>query len=1285
MEPLAHTKVTRQSIDACVDQLIRKYHDLPVSHRDKMSEQDVRDYFVTPLLEALGWGTIDPRERAAEKYLPNKGFSDYELCLPIGSKPEDRYVPVLYVEAKKFGELETLEKDLFGYDKRTQADLQAIQYADEYNRKRGEKIGWAILTNFELFRLWDTRRGVLVESTEWFNELKRERTVEILYLLSRDQVYQDPQLRSLSRYRTLPEIDEKFLSKLNEWRAALAKAVWAQAPNRFHLGVDRRLQRANLRDAVQRTLDRLIVIRTAEDRGLLPRQYRLEEMVTNYGGEDAVQMMLLKNIQNNTFRYFDQHYNSKLFGAHLADEMEVHNSPLKAIIEEMKRADFASMNADILGTTYEQYLGQTIEIDERDDIPKLVPNLETRAAQGIYYTPRHIVKYIIDRTLGKYLYGTESGEPDGDPIPGEQRKSISEIQTLTVLDPACGSGSFLIYAFDVLKTFYAAERTRLQDEIDALLSPIIQSGIPSLAAQATHDPRILELRSELELTRFASARIVERHLYGVDLDPQAAEVASMNLLLKALIRDERLPRILGDTIKNGNSLISGIPPDADTAAYSQQIAKLIAIRKTGRDAARRAGENGPQRLAEEKTIDSADQEFRLVADQLNALINQSLRKVERDGWFDVPESKRPFNWQIEFPDLFAANKTRGFTFVIGNPPYVGFHGFATDKEFLRSTYKTASGKFDIYAPFIERGLNLTAEGGELSFICPSTFMKRGFGRKLRQFILSRSSIMEIHDFLHTKIFRDALNYTCIYVFKHESPAPSQQINYSEGILNETRSPYLQSKLSDQPWVFRFGKEESFIQRIKSSPFLAELGSPNLTGAIAEGIVTGKNSVLLIHEDEVERLHLELKFLRKTLRGEDVKRYSAEWGGFYLVYPYVSNGEKMEVVSEPNLRDSCPNLYAYLSERRSILESRTYLMEGNKKWYEIWCQRDIRQHECTKIVVPELADRSQFAHVDSSLFYVDTTCGITLSDECPFDLWYLLAILNSRPAEYLYRKTTVPKANGFLIYKTMFLNTLRVPIPQTSETRASAQRLSALARSIHDYAAQLSSLDRIFDDCLLAALPRLHDSDQSFKSDYYEVSHFWKGRHLPSGALDLTEPVCGIRLDNEIDFSDGSIAATPRLIVSYKADRTSPWKKLVELEPSSDDLRIFILMTSRRYFKENARKRIWKLGKSNASKRTIDVVLSSIVLPTWVPPGNSSQVEINLGKISEVVRMFKALAKGDANPTLLEAKLESLDAEIDNLVFDLYRMNDDERALISQSNSPAATVDGWPTLRTKKPS
>lgn len=1270
MEPLWDRKVTRQSIEACLDRLIRKYQDLPGSDRDKLSEQDVRDYFITPLLEALGWGTVDPRERVAEKHLPRKGFSDYELCLPIGHDPHDPYLPVLYVEAKRFGGLSLLQEDLFGYARRSEADNQAIAYADEYNPKRGEKIGWAILTNFEIFRLWDTRRGVLVESTDWAGALKTDRTLEILYLLSRDQVAQDPRLVALSSLRKLPDIDEKFLTKLNEWRESLAGAIWKQKSNRAKLGTNLAEQQANLRDVVQRTLDRLIVIRTAEDRGLLPVSYRLQDMVRNFGGANAVPLMLLKNIQNNTFKYFDHQYNSKLFGAHPADQIEVHNLPLSLIIDEMCKAGFSSMNADILGATYEQYLGQTIEIDPKEDTPKLVANLETRHAQGSYYTPRYIVQYIVDHTLGRYLYGTENGQANGSLVPGERRKAINEIQELSVLDPACGSGSFLIYAFDVLLTFCLAERKRLGAEIESRIEAAVKSGIPRLAAEATHDPEILRLKGQLELTRFAHARIIERHLYGVDLDPQAAEVASMNLLLKALTRNERLPRILGDNVKVGNSLISGVTPDADISHFSEPLRRLAEIRKEMHRATLAASENGADRDAHEKRIEELEEQFRSTAEVLNRKLNESLRRSGDSGWFDGPESKRLFNWQIEFPEVFQATDDNepGFSFVVGNPPYVGFHGFAKDKPYIRSAYPTASGKFDIYVPFVERGLQLACAGGQLSFICPSTFMKRGFGARLRRHIRTRSSIQSIHDFLHTRIFREALNYTCICIFGRESPAPSHLIAYSEGKIGQPKRPFAQSKLNDSPWVFRFGMDEALVDRIKSTSICTELGSPKLIQGISEGIVTGKNSVLLVKEEDIEEHKLESEFLRKCVRGEDVKRYCVSWSGSYVIYPYKLRGNLTEVVPEDQLEKRSPNLYAYLLERRGLLESREYLRGTSKLWYEIWCPRDIRHHECAKIVVPELADRSQFAWVGPDFFYVDTTCGIVLSDRSPLNLWYLLAVLNSKTGEYLYRKTTVPKANGYLIYKTMFLSTFSLPIPQGSDRRSPAFKCAELAEAIQQHNTQLQRAAIVFGGLVNASLPITSSKTQSFNIDYYSVPSYWKSRRLiPADSLALSDPVLAMRVENGTVRRNQVFAATRNLIISYQSEKGGRWKPLVEIEPANEDLRLFILLAARRFLAENARRKVWKLPGAKAPRRTVDVVLGSLVLPLWsLPHGSGDRAETNLRKISELMAALRKDVQGEINPSVLEAERDSLDQEIDEIVFDLYGLTDEERRLIRET-------------------
>src|SRR5690606_21065939 len=113
-----------------------------------------------------------------------------------------------------------------------------------------------------------------------------------------------------------------------------------------------------------------------------------------------------------------------------------------------------------LGNTYEQYLGKTLVLD-RGEV-KTRDNLETRKKQGSYYTPQVIVRYIVDNSLGRYLYGTANGKPDGQPLAGETRKTSADLTDLRVLDSACGSGSFLIYAYYVLADFYESEKQRLE-------------------------------------------------------------------------------------------------------------------------------------------------------------------------------------------------------------------------------------------------------------------------------------------------------------------------------------------------------------------------------------------------------------------------------------------------------------------------------------------------------------------------------------------------------------------------------------------------------------------------------------------------------------------------------------------------------------------------------------------------------------------------------------------------------------------------------------------------------
>jgi hypothetical protein len=198
------------------------------------------------------------------------------------------------------------------------------------------------------------------------------------------------------------------------------------------------------------------------------------------------------------------------------------------------------------------------------------------------------------------------------------------------------------------------------------------------------------------------------------------------------------------------------------------------------------------------------------------------------------------------------------------------------------------------------------------------------------------------------------------------------------------------------------------------------GKDGLALGISEGIVTGKNEVFLLDANTVQQRQLESGVVRSALRGRDIKRYRTSWDGTHLMYPYHEVDGRTVPIAESEFAKRFPNAYEYLRQRKANLGGRPYFDKSKKQWYELWCERSIQNLGVEKIVTPELAPSSQFALASADQFYLDTACGITLRDGVNESLFYVLAVLNSSWANHFYRQTTVPKANGYLIYKTMYL-------------------------------------------------------------------------------------------------------------------------------------------------------------------------------------------------------------------------------------------------------------------------
>lgn len=461
-----------------IQQLIDKYNKVLSEGRiSKYNEEMTKKDFILPLFEALGWNTTDSTEVTAEEKISKKRV-DY------GFRIND--VPQFFLEAKPF------KGDL---DKREYID-QAINYAWH------KGCTWAVLTNFEIIKIFNAE---VKTNHPWLSQFKSIHCSEFvikfddLFLLSRESLEKnilDREAEKWGKKATKIPIDKQLLEDFTQFRHLLSKNI-------TKLNENRNLSQDELDESVQRILDRLIFIRNCEDRELEPKI-----LISNYREwESKGKGQLIKSLRE-TFTNFDKNYNSKIFSTHLCDSLDIDNEVLHKVIEGLYKAyDFSLIDADVLGTIYEQYLSHILMKTEKR--AKLTKNQLHRKEQGIYYTPTYIVDYIVRNTLGELL----------------KTKKV-DVEKIRVLDPACGSGSFLIKAFDVLHEYYRKSKGYNQTQLD------LETNVPFTT----------------------KAKIIQNNIFGVDLDKQAVEIAQLNLLLKIAEKRHRLP-VLERNIKIGNSLI----------------------------------------------------------------------------------------------------------------------------------------------------------------------------------------------------------------------------------------------------------------------------------------------------------------------------------------------------------------------------------------------------------------------------------------------------------------------------------------------------------------------------------------------------------------------------------------------------------------------------------------------------------------------------------------------------------------------------------------------------------
>jgi type I restriction-modification system DNA methylase subunit len=501
-----------------VSNLVERFErNIEAYHSPVYNETQLRREFIDPFFEALGWDVTN-KAGYAEQY---KDVIHEDAIKIAGATKAPDYCFRIGGVRKFFLETKKPFVDIKG---QTSPAYQLKRYA------WSAKLPLSILTDFEELAIYDCRlRPKLGDKpsvgrirTFTYNQYL-DSFEEIYNLLSKDAVLKgsfDKFAESERQKRGTAEVDAEFLKEIESWREALAKEIAIRNP---------KLSVHELNYAVQLTIDRIIFLRMCEDRGI--EQYGQIQNLLN--GTNTYRRL------REIFYHADDKYNSGLFdfrADRITPDLKVDDKPLKDIFKNLyypeSPYEFSVLGADILGHVYEQFLGKVIRLTEGHRA-KVEEKPEVRKAGGVYYTPTYIVEYIVKNTVGKLCEG----------------KTSRQISSLHILDPACGSGSFLLGAYQSLLDYH---RDWYQKDSPQKHTKEVYQG---------HG-------GQWYLTTQEKKRILLNNIYGVDIDPQAVEVTKLSLLLKVLegenqdtlerqmklFKERALPD-LASNIKCGNSLI----------------------------------------------------------------------------------------------------------------------------------------------------------------------------------------------------------------------------------------------------------------------------------------------------------------------------------------------------------------------------------------------------------------------------------------------------------------------------------------------------------------------------------------------------------------------------------------------------------------------------------------------------------------------------------------------------------------------------------------------------------
>ncbi len=974
-----------QSFQRELGRLVETFgRNLPAYKRAVYGEASLRQEFLNPLFRALGWdmentaGLIPHRREVVAESRTDIGRADY--LFRIDAKP--RFI----CEAKKPAEeLPPHAHQAKGYAWTLGVPLAVLSDFEELNLYI---VGGEPKEDEPLVGLWKTYhfQDYVAKAGELWDLLARDNVAGG----SIDRLVQSLPKRPLKlgkgqfviRPDPTQNFDAKFLNFLDEQRRALASDL-IRHNDRADL-----LEGTRLNEAVQSILDRLLFVRISEARGIdmgtkleslletwKKRQQReqreagfKEEPPANWGGAGlaAPKGSLWHSVVRH-LRGLDRRppshvpfFNGNLFKLHFSEELVVGDVWLEEFLEkicnEYSAYKFGYVAVEILGTIYERFLGKIVRPHGRGTVIEEKP--EVRKAGGVYYTPRYIVEYIVEQTVGKMLVG----------------KKPEDTMQLRFLDPACGSGSFLLRVFERVCEHW---QQWLMDHPD----------------KRKKDWCWMEEKANtLHLTARLKRRILRETVYGVDLDPQAVEVTQLSLYLKMLEGetnetlqreqewfddDEAIFPPLQDNIKCGNSLIA-----SDFSMMAEDLVRVhafdwpvqfpVIMKAGGFDAV----VGNPPYIRIQTMLESDPQSV--------DYLNSHYRAAAKGNY-----------------DIYVVFLERGKSLLKPN----GRQGFIVPHKFFNAQYGES------LRQMLAEGRNVcqvTHLGHQQVFEGATTYTCLLFLTAKAQEHFTFASVADLSAWENSR--------ACL-----ERSIPSSALCSKEWNFNAGPEASLVDRLFADPIKLK-DVAHLFVglQTDADDVFIVELRKESTTECICYSKATDS-------EHAFERAHL-----KPLLKGSvNIRRYELDSVTKRLIFPYEMVKGASVTIPEKDYKRRFPKTWRYLEKNRPRLEARNKGTQPDG-WYGYIYKKNHTRFGFPKIVVPSLGTGSCFA-LDSGgeHYFVGSGAGggggyaVVPNPSFPGDIRFLLGLLNSRLLSFLIQKTSTPFRGGYIALNRQYIESLPI--------------------------------------------------------------------------------------------------------------------------------------------------------------------------------------------------------------------------------------------------------------------